>query len=124
MRQALAAAALALISACGTPSTHSEPPRAPRLRLAAAPSPIEHAPPSAEARLGPPGGSAGAGLRHGPSAERAATPPAVRARSERTLREPLVSPEETRAIVLLYHAFDRGNVPLSVPSARLEKQIG
>jgi len=39
-------------------------------------------------------------------------------------RLPLVSPERTRAVVLLYHAFDVGADPLSVSSDRLERQLG
>ncbi len=37
--------------------------------------------------------------------------------------QPLVEPEETRAVVLLYHAFDRGTAPLSVRSRNFEKQL-
>ncbi len=39
------------------------------------------------------------------------------------MRHPLVAAEQTRANVFLYHAFDRGTDPLSVPSPRFERQI-
>ncbi len=37
--------------------------------------------------------------------------------------QPVVDAEQTRAVVLLYHAFDRGSAPLSVRSSNFEKQL-
>jgi peptidoglycan/xylan/chitin deacetylase (PgdA/CDA1 family) len=68
-------------------------------------------------RLSPPGGSRGAGLR------RVDPGPTEQQPVERSMRQALVEPEETRITVLLYHAFDRGKDPLSVSSARFERQI-
>lgn len=42
---------------------------------------------------------------------------------EGTYREPVVLPEETRAVVLLYHAFDKGPQPLSLSSRRFAAQL-
>ena len=43
--------------------------------------------------------------------------------AEPTFLQPLVDPARTRAVVLLYHAFDVGPDPLSVSSTNLERQI-
>src|SRR5262245_36875137 len=67
--------------------------------------------PTAPARLAPPWGAAGAGLRRVLGASNPATEP-------RVMRHPLVAAEQTRANVFLYHAFDRGTDPLSVASPR------
>jgi peptidoglycan/xylan/chitin deacetylase (PgdA/CDA1 family) len=42
---------------------------------------------------------------------------------QRSMQQALVEPEQTRATVLLYHAFDRGSEPLSVSSRRFERQM-
>ncbi|MCU0693703.1 MAG: polysaccharide deacetylase family protein [Polyangiaceae bacterium] len=44
-------------------------------------------------------------------------------RAESAFREPVVERERTRALVLLFHAFDRGPDPLSVDSQRLDEHI-
>lgn len=38
-------------------------------------------------------------------------------------RQPPVDPRDTRAVVLLYHAFDRGAKPLSVSASNFERQV-
>ena len=38
-------------------------------------------------------------------------------------REPLAAAEDTRGVVLLYHAFDRGRQPLSLPSSRFAQHL-
>jgi peptidoglycan/xylan/chitin deacetylase (PgdA/CDA1 family) len=121
MRQAsVLALVLALTGAC---AEAQKPPSAPRLRSAdpavvSVPEPAVAAP---APRLGAPGGF-GAGARQVPLEQPGAGDTTDRGPT-RALAEPLVPLEDTRAVVLLYHAFDRGPVPLSVPSSRFEKQL-
>lgn len=74
-------------------------PQAPEVRVLASESPTETRRATAE-QTAPP---------------EAPTPPAF--------REPLVARSETRAIVLLYHAFNRGAVPLSVRTPHFDEQL-
>ncbi len=52
------------------------------------------------------------------------SPPLARDTAASRFRLPLVSPERTRAVILLYHAFDVGADRLSVSSERLESHLG
>jgi len=64
----------------------------------------------------------GAGLRRilaTPGREPSARPSV----SARRQMRPIVEPDRTRAVVLLYHAFDRGSTPHSVSSTRFEEQL-
>ncbi|MCA9596232.1 MAG: polysaccharide deacetylase family protein [Myxococcales bacterium] len=86
----------------------------PRTKLVATSPAVLPAPRVHLARLTPPGPARlGAGVRR-LSAEPAA----------RRFREPVVAPEHTRAIVLLYHGFDDGRDKLSVKSSAFERQLG
>lgn len=99
----------ALTLACSAPAPHA-PERA-------------HAP-SNRAR-------AGAAASAAPTADAAsftleplvADPPAAAAAPTGGFKHPVVAPHETRAVVLLYHSFDRGADPLSVSSANFRKQM-
>ena len=121
MRPALALAALAAVSAAcaGGPGAGSAS-LAPSLRFAA-PAPAAAAVPEAEPRLEPPFAAAGAGIRSlsGATARQNGGGASV----ERRFEQAVVEPEVTRAIVLLYHAFDRGNEPLSLPRTRFERHL-
>jgi peptidoglycan/xylan/chitin deacetylase (PgdA/CDA1 family) len=68
-------------------------------------------------RLSPPGGAQGSGSRRVGASKVEAAP------AQRSMQQALVEAEETRANVLLYHAFDRGRDPLSVSSQRFERQL-
>jgi peptidoglycan/xylan/chitin deacetylase (PgdA/CDA1 family) len=41
----------------------------------------------------------------------------------RALEQPLVDPSETRALVLMYHSFDRGSADLTVDGWQLDRQL-
>jgi len=54
------------------------------------------------------------------SAVEDADPPRAEAR---TLREPLAEPDDTRALVLMYHSFDRGSADLTVDGWQFKRQL-
>lgn len=111
MRPTWCAIGLTLM-ACSLPP----PAAAPALREVASDAPVVTATPI-DARLGPPGATQGQRAVEVDAAE------ASGASTARALREPLVDARDTRAVVLLYHGFNRGNDPLSVSTANFERQL-
>jgi peptidoglycan/xylan/chitin deacetylase (PgdA/CDA1 family) len=99
--------ASAWVLSCAGSTGFASSPRAVIAPGAQALRPLPPAPP----RLGPPAGWLGSGRRF------------VASRPERASESGLVPRARTRAVVLLYHAFDVGREPLGISSQRFEQQL-
>jgi len=114
----LSAGAALLAVACSTASGFTPPAGAPTTSLTSEPATNV---PEVTPRLSPPDGRRSWGQRHVSPAQAART--LAQNDGQTRFRLPLVSPERTRAVVLLYHAFDTGADPLSISSRRLEGHL-
>ncbi len=119
MRLSLLASVALLACSANHPPPAAE---APALAIrASAPAEVRQAP-DAEPHPAAPEASAEA-LSDAPGAAEASGSEPAAAGSGPRFREPVVDVSETRAVVLLYHGFDRGKDPLSVASRHFREQM-
>jgi len=88
-----------------------------QLDAPSAPTPVaQRSAPSAAALVSEP-------VQSAPNAVAAIPEEPVEKSAARVLEQPLVDPSETRALVLMYHSFDRGSADLTVDGWQLDRQL-